>query len=200
MAYEYLQTLASLLPENPPALIAAQTFLTPYIVSQLPDRSVLKLLNSNQEQPYLVWDNACRQELLDRLDATRDYLTKNEYKLDVDRFGNPTEFRYSAHQNELIIGDIFVRVYNLQPTTPLKDPKKFCSDLIDFLATSSQYINTFMAMQIKQEQKSSVGLRSADFFTDDEILLGRSSSTRETGTYLSSVGSFEKRHSKQHGH
>ena len=153
MAYDYLQTVAALLPENPPALMAARTFLTPYIVSQLPDRAVLKLLNSNQEQPYLVWDNSCRQELMDKMDETRDYLIKNDYKLDIDRFGNPSEFRYSAHKNELIIGEIFVRVYNLQPTTLLKDPKKFSLDLIDFLGTSSQYINTLMSMQIQQEQQ-----------------------------------------------
>ena len=132
--------------------MAAQSFLTPYIVSQLPDRGILKLLNSNQEQPYLVWDNSCRQELIDKMDETREYLVKNEYKLDVDRFGNPTEFRFSAHRNELIIGEVFVRVYNLQPTTVLRDPKKFCADLIDFLGTSSQYINTLMSMQLQQEQ------------------------------------------------
>jgi DnaJ family protein C protein 13 len=142
--------------------MAAKTFLTPYIVSQLPDRTILKLLNSNQEQPYLVWDNSCRQELIDVMDATRDYLVKNDYKLDIDKFGNPSEFRFSAHKNELIIGEVFVRVYNLQPTTVLKDPKKFCSDLIDFLGTSSQYINTRMAMQIHQEQqqKSNVSVQN----------------------------------------
>lgn len=136
--------------------MAAQTFLTPYIVSQLHDRGVLKLLNSNQEQPYLVWDNSCRQELIDKLDETRDYLVKNEYKLNVEKFGNPTEFLYSAHKHELIIGEIFVRVYNLQPTTVLKDPKTFCLDLIDFLGSSSQYINTLMSMQMHNEHKSSV--------------------------------------------
>jgi DnaJ family protein C protein 13 len=138
--------------------MAAQTFLTPYIVSQLPDRGILKLLNSNQEQPYLVWDNSCRQELIDKMDETRDYLVKNEYKLDVDRFGNPTEFRFSAHRNELIIGEVFVRVYNLQPTTVLRDPKKFCADLIDFLGTSSQYINTLMSMQLQQEQQQQLNV------------------------------------------
>jgi DnaJ family protein C protein 13 len=109
------------------------------------------LLNSNQEQPYLVWDNSCRQELLDKLDETRDYLVKNDYKLEVEKFGIPTEFRYSAHKNELIIGEVFVRVYNLQPTTPLKDPKKFSLDLLDYLGSSSQYINTLMAMQLQDQ-------------------------------------------------
>lgn len=152
MAFDYLQTLCALIKDNPPALMAAQTFLTPYVASQLPDRGVLKLLNSNQEQPYLVWDNSCRQELTDKMEETRDYLVKNDYKLDVDNFGLPTEFRYSAHQNELVIGEIFVRVYNLQPTTILKDPKKFCLDLLDYLGSSSQYINTLMSMQMQQDQ------------------------------------------------
>jgi DnaJ family protein C protein 13 len=162
LAFDYLQTLASLIKDNPPATIAAQTFLTPYIVSQLPDRSVLKLLNSNQEQAYLIWDNSCRQELIDKMDETRDYLVKNDYKLDIDKFGNPSEFQYSAYKNELIIGEIFVRIYNLQPTTILKDPKKFCLDLLDYLGSSSQYINTLMSMQIQQnlndDKKSSEGL------------------------------------------
>ncbi|CAM4760310.1 unnamed protein product [Rotaria magnacalcarata] len=157
LAYDYLQALASLIPNNPPAVMAAQTFLTPYIATQLGDRMVLKLLNSNQEQPYLVWDNSCRQELIDQLDATRDYLVKNEYKLNVEKFGNPSEFIYTAHKSELIIGEIFVRIYNLQPATVLKDPKRFCSDLIDFLGTSSQYINTLMAMQIQHEQEQKSG-------------------------------------------
>ncbi len=158
MAYDYLQTLAALLPGNTQAFHAAQTFLTPYIVSQLPDRAVLKLLNSNQEQPYMVWDNSCRQELLDTMDSTREYLVKNEYKLDVDHFGAPNQFNYSAHKHELIIGDIFVRVYNLQPTTILKDPKRFCKDLLDFLGTSSQYINTLMAMQMQQPKTPAVSV------------------------------------------
>jgi DnaJ family protein C protein 13 len=156
LAFDYLQTLASLIKENKLATMAATTFLTPYVVSQLPERSALKLLNSNQEQAYLVWDNSCRQELLDKMDETRDFLVKNEYKLDIDKFGIPTDFRYSAHKHELIIGEIFVRVYNLQPTTILKDPKKFCLDLLDFLGSSSQYINTLMAMQFQQEQVSSI--------------------------------------------
>lgn len=175
MAYDYLQTLASILPDNLQATVAAQTFLTPYIVTQLPDRTVLKLLNSNQEQAYLVWDNSCRQELIDVLDATRNYLVKNEYRLDIDKFGNPSEFGFSAHKNELIIGEIFVRVYNLQPTTIINDPKKFCSNLIDFLGTSSQYINTLMAMQIQKDQnKSNVNksLFSNDNIYDDFVYLG----------------------------
>lgn len=92
---------------------------------------------------------------MDKMDETREYLIKNDYKLEVDVFGRPTDFRYSAYKNELVIGEIFVRVYNLQPTTILKDPKKFCLDLLDYLGSSSQYINTLMAMQMQQDQQNS---------------------------------------------
>lgn len=34
--------------------------------------SVLKLLNSNSEDPYLVWDNSTRAELLDFVDKHRN--------------------------------------------------------------------------------------------------------------------------------
>ena len=162
LAFDYLQTLASLIKDNHSATIAAQTFLTPYIVTQLPERSVLKLLNSNQEQPYLIWDNSCRQELIDHLDEQREYLVRNDYKLDVDKFGLPTDFRYSAHRNELIIGEIFVRIYNLQSSTPLGDPKKFCLDLLDFLGSSAQYINTLMAMEFQKTEQNSETTKSTE--------------------------------------
>lgn len=40
------------------------------------------------------------------------------------------EFVFSDHSKELIVGEIFVRVYNEQPTFPLEVRKRWNPDLI----------------------------------------------------------------------
>ena len=48
--------------------------LTPYVVSKMGQNKpeeVLKLLNSNVESPYLIWDNGTRAELTDFLENER---------------------------------------------------------------------------------------------------------------------------------
>lgn len=70
---------------------------------------VLKLLNSNTEDPYLIWDNSTRAELLDFVDRHRNSNLDNTSEL----FG--AEFRLSVYAAELVVGEIFVRIYNAQP-------------------------------------------------------------------------------------
>ncbi|CAF1209876.1 unnamed protein product [Didymodactylos carnosus] len=176
LSFDYMATLITLLHDNKDSfcLNTSCTFLTSYIVKQMlkiqPDESqldnkdkyrpLLKLLNSNTETPYMIWDNSCRQELVEYLEQTRQILMKNEYKLNIDEFGR--NFSYTAHKNELIIGDIFVRIYNLQPTTVLEEPKKFCTDLLDFLGTSSQYINTLISMKQQQQPQGDDSSKTVD--------------------------------------
>jgi DnaJ family protein C protein 13 len=71
---------------------------------------ILKMLNSNCETPYLLWDNGTRAELCEFLDEQCRMGAGNR---------DPScgiEFVYSAHKKELLVGEIFVRVYNQQPT------------------------------------------------------------------------------------
>lgn len=74
---------------------------------------LLKILNSNSETPYLIWDNGTRAELMDFLETQRN--SRNE--IDVNIANN---FKYSAHVDELLIGGIFIRIYNQQPTFPIE--------------------------------------------------------------------------------
>ena len=93
--------------------------LTPYIVSRMKANDVLevlKLLNSNSENPYLVWDNSTRAELTDFLENER---TSSVRTGNCDpAFGS--NFKFTAHEDELIVGDVFVRIYNQQPMFQLK--------------------------------------------------------------------------------
>ena len=72
---------------------------------------MLKLLNSNSETPYLVWDNSTRAELTEFLETERDSSVRRGTC--DPAFGS--NFQFTAHANELIVGDIFLRIYNQQP-------------------------------------------------------------------------------------
>lgn len=101
-------------PKNPVIEECLVAMLTPYIVSRMKANDVeeiLKLLNSNSENPYLVWDNSTRAELTEFLENER---TSSVRRGTCDpSFGS--NFKFSAHEDELIVGGIFVRIFNIQP-------------------------------------------------------------------------------------
>lgn len=74
---------------------------------------LLKLLTINSQNPYLLWDNSTRAELTDFLE-TRCRLQPNEGSLEdtIDSTG----LSYSRHKSELIIGNVFINIFNDQPT------------------------------------------------------------------------------------
>ncbi|XP_013794496.1 LOW QUALITY PROTEIN: dnaJ homolog subfamily C member 13-like [Limulus polyphemus] len=132
-------------PENPAVQIALRSLLTPYLsrkLSTMTSSEILKILNSNTENPYLIWNNATRAELTEYL--------RNQQKIKIrtgdcdPSFG--AEFVFTVHSEELVIGDIFVRVYNEQPTFPLENPKGFTLDLLDHLGAQAQYLYSLMAL------------------------------------------------------
>lgn len=99
---------------------------------------LLKLLNSNTENPYLLWDNGTRAELLEFLQDQQQQTIKKvgppsprflschlsqAFSHSLQGECDPAmgaDFTYTAHSKELVVGEIFVRVYNEQPTFPLE--------------------------------------------------------------------------------
>ena len=76
---------------------------------------VLKILTSNVETPYLIWDNGTRTQLL-------DFLTVNQQEHVKTGQSDPeygAAFLFDAHKDELVIGSVFIRIYNEQPTFPI---------------------------------------------------------------------------------
>jgi DnaJ family protein C protein 13 len=64
----------------------------------------------------MVWDNGTRAELTEFLDSER---TSSIRTGTCDpSFG--AGFKFSAHQDELLVGGVFIRIYNLQPMFQLK--------------------------------------------------------------------------------
>uniref|UniRef100_A0A158R602 J domain-containing protein n=1 Tax=Syphacia muris TaxID=451379 RepID=A0A158R602_9BILA len=123
-------------PENDGVQNSLSAMLTPFICKSMRTNTVdyvLKILNSNVEDPYIIWDNGTRAELLEYVERHRTNKTSEN-----EVFG--AEFRSAIHAKELIVGGIFVRIYNEQPNFKLMEPTKTCSDLLEFLEDSSQNI------------------------------------------------------------
>ena len=77
------------------------------------------------ESPYLIWDNGTRAELTDFLENER---TSTVRRGTCDpSFGS--EFKFTAHKDEIVVGNIFIRIYNQQPMFQL--------EVINFIRLSS---------------------------------------------------------------
>ena len=75
--------------------------LTPYLSKQLQNNTpheTLKLLNSNSENPYLVWNNGTRAELTQFLEEQRDSAVRRGES--DPAFG--AEFKFTQHTHELL--------------------------------------------------------------------------------------------------
>eukprot|EP01059_Diplonema_ambulator_P005325 TRINITY_DN15061_c0_g3_i1.p1 TRINITY_DN15061_c0_g3~~TRINITY_DN15061_c0_g3_i1.p1 ORF type:complete len:2419 (+),score=896.10 TRINITY_DN15061_c0_g3_i1:127-7383(+) len=118
------------------------TLLTPYVVNklktecrgQLPEGepTVLKLLNSNSETPYMLWNNGTRTELI-------EFLTKaQESALRGDSV--EAQFAYSQHDKELFVGGVFVRLYNEQPHFILENTTEFIGSALVFIESELQKV------------------------------------------------------------
>ncbi|KAL1130026.1 hypothetical protein AAG570_012969 [Ranatra chinensis] len=102
--------------------------LTPYLAKQFANEQphqLLKMLTCNSENPYLLWNNSTRAELLEFLEKQQSF--RGQHSLDN------VVFTFSCYKQEIIVGGIFIRVYNEQPSYPIEDPRVFVLDLLDYL-------------------------------------------------------------------
>ena len=123
-------------PPNNAVQEALNAMLTPYLVRQLgvwTAEEFLKVLTNNTESPVLIWDNSTRSQLLEfLLSQQREHIRSGESDL---TYG--ATYVHQTHASELIVGGIFVRIYNRQPDFPLENPARFAVDLLDFLQNLS---------------------------------------------------------------
>ncbi|XP_053683789.1 dnaJ homolog subfamily C member 13 isoform X2 [Sabethes cyaneus] len=104
------------------------------------ETEVLKLLSSNTRNPYLIWDNGTRAQLLDFLEFQRSNASRQQYDNIADVYELVKNFFYDAHRDELKIGGIFIRIYNEMPSFPIVNPKTFVIDLLEFLKQAFNYL------------------------------------------------------------
>ena len=106
-------------PVNPVTVAALENLLTPYLSRQLTNdkpEEILKTLCSNSYSPYLIWDNSTRAELVEYLEAKRQEKINGNANFEYDF----SDFSYTAQKGELVIGEVFVKIYNEQPTFPIQ--------------------------------------------------------------------------------
>ncbi|KAK9497827.1 hypothetical protein O3M35_003746 [Rhynocoris fuscipes] len=118
-------------PHNVRVKSVLDTLLTPYLATMLSDdnpHQVLKTLTSNSSSPYLVWDNSTRTELL-------EWLSERRSKEFIDKPFDEVSFSFSTHSKHLVVGGIFISLYNDQPLFPIQNPKQFVLDLLKFLTS-----------------------------------------------------------------
>lgn len=88
-------------PTNSVVKKIADRLLTKYIADKLAthnDSEVLKLLTSNTRNPYMIWDNATRSQLIDFLEYQRTNSTKHQYEDITDIFNIAEDFSFDAHR------------------------------------------------------------------------------------------------------
>ncbi|XP_042237903.1 dnaJ homolog subfamily C member 13-like isoform X4 [Homarus americanus] len=122
-----------------------QKLLTPYIVSLISSNSseeVLKILTSNVETPYLIWDNGTRSQLNDFL-ATNQQAHVRTGQSDPE-YG--ATFEFEAHKDELIIGGVFIRIYNEQPSFPIQKAKELTLELLQYIGGETQYVHSLLSL------------------------------------------------------
>ncbi|GAB1606314.1 dnaJ homolog subfamily C member 13-like isoform X2 [Argonauta hians] len=194
-------------PDNPAVKKSLLAMLTPYLARKLANENpfeLLKLLNSNTENPYLIWNNSTRTQLSEYL---TDQQSKKKWYLDssfsADHFLKIAEmgecdpdygskFVFKEHEKELIVGEIFVRVYNDQPTFVLENPKGFTIDLLDFLGSEAQYLYSLMALQ-QQNRSFGSGQGSSDRLRNVEMALEalRNVIRNNPGVEIQCIGHFK---------
>uniref|UniRef100_A0A182RN06 J domain-containing protein n=1 Tax=Anopheles funestus TaxID=62324 RepID=A0A182RN06_ANOFN len=134
-------------PANAVVKLILDQLLTPYVAGKMvsdTEQNVLKMLNSNTRNPYLIWDNGTRAQLTDFLEHQRTVAAREQYE-DVSEINELVQgFSYDAHRDELKIGGIFIRVYNEMPTFTITNPKSFVIDLLEFLKQGYNHLHGAM--------------------------------------------------------
>lgn len=74
------------------------------------------MLTSNCETPYLIWNNSTRAELSDFLENMRKEQRHNRGENVIQK----VKITFSSHAKELIIGNVFIRLFNSQSNFPIQ--------------------------------------------------------------------------------
>lgn len=120
-------------PPNQRVRTLLSAMLTSYLVLQLGTSEAddfLKLLTSNSETPYLIWNQGTRAEIREYIDRQREALIRNGSH-DAHLGAN---FLFSSLRDELKIGGVYVRIYNQQPQFKLLDSMRFMRALLAWIS------------------------------------------------------------------
>jgi len=126
----------------PSLLEAFDTLLTKPIAQKLGNRQtedLLNLLNSNVEEPCIIWNVSMRKELetfLDSIETSRSKKAANDIAQELDQV---KDFAFETLGKEFNLGCVYVRVFNAKGKDALpkiQDVPLFAESVLKFIALS----------------------------------------------------------------
>ena len=90
---------------------------------------LLTILNTRKEVPRLIWLGEMRDQLLEFVSAR----IHDQGETGATHLEMAADFEFEAIKDELIVGDVYVRVYNAQNPKDLPRADEFCGDLLEFV-------------------------------------------------------------------
>lgn len=148
----------SITPPFEPLQKCLDALLTPYITGKMKysphtEKEILKLLNSTEENPYFVWNNATKHELLDLMDRLIERTQLGE-SMDsiVDEIIH--HFSYTAHKNLLTIGNVHLQLYLSHPNFPINEPQQFFLELCKFMTCKCSFSSHSDAENVNDTTKT----------------------------------------------
>lgn len=125
-------------PENQGVRCALNCLLTRHLADMLRYSNavdMLRLLNTYEETPRVIWNAKMRAQLLDFVDRQQRRM------VDADNYDPDAAltFRFDELANELVVGGVYVRVYNEQAPVQVDHVDQFAATLADFVAFEVGY-------------------------------------------------------------
>lgn len=117
-------------PANPNTRAALHKLLTPVLSEWICKKSasaVLRGINGTASTPTIIWNNIMRTELSEFL----------RVQLSLPAPHNPDAaltFNYTQHVCELQLAGVYIRIYNSQPKSNLKDPEELATAVWEYLS------------------------------------------------------------------
>lgn len=97
-------------------------------------------LNSNIETPCKIWNDKMRSEVLEHVEEQLETASDIEdLPYAIGNLETALNFKFKALANELEIGGVYVRVYNNNPSFPLRNHSSFLEMLAYYIADNSKY-------------------------------------------------------------
>ena len=118
--------------ENDDMVACLYAFFTPDLaqrISEIDPRDLLRAIHSVTESAHLIWNESMREELRTFISSELDLGSRPR------AFGSmraAKQFRYKFTEKELMLGEVYVRVFNEDPTAPLKDQSAFTKTLLEY--------------------------------------------------------------------
>ena len=133
-------------PRNKQGVSLLSALFTPQIAegfTKLNPSELLKYLNTNVETPCKIWNDKMRKELLAHTkEQSETPGGMEDLPYAIGNLSLAEGFKFKALENELVIGRIYVRLYNDNPTFPLKDHSYFMQCLAVYIGNNSKYMYT----------------------------------------------------------